>query len=105
MSLDDSIARVRRAELAFDASTRKVADHGRLLQQTWRDAWTPGRILIAGLASGFMLGRGELPIATGSDLIKLVTALDGLLAVARPEVEVDADEDAVDPLQGDSAQA
>lgn len=101
MSFDESIRRVRRAELALDASTRKMTDHWQELRQTWRDAWTPGRIVIAGLASGFVIGRGELPTTTGSGFINLVSAVSGLFAVDQAgdvAEEVAGDGDAVDDV-------
>ena len=99
MSFDESIQRVKRAELALDASTRKVMDHWQQLRQTWREAWTPGRIVIAGIASGFVVGRGELPTATGSGFINLVSAVSGLFAVDQAGVAEEAAEDALDRVQ------
>lgn len=99
MSFDGSIERVKRAELAFDASTRKATDHWQQLRQTWRDAWTPGRIVIAGLAGGFVVGRGELPTATGSGFINLVSAVSGLFAVEQAGVGEEAGDDAVDEVR------
>lgn len=99
MSFDESIQRVKRAELALDASTRKVMDHWQQLRQTWREAWTPGRILIAGIASGFVVGRGELPTATGSGFINLVSAVSALFAVDQVGAAEEVAEDAVDQLQ------
>lgn len=99
MSFDESIQRVKRAELALDASTRKVTDHWQQLRQTWRDAWTPGRIVIAGIASGFVVGRGELPTATGSGFINLVSAVSGLFAVDQAGEVAEVAGDAVDQAQ------
>lgn len=99
MSFDESIQRVKRAELALDTSTRKVTDHWQQLRQTWRDAWTPGRIVIAGIASGFVVGRGELPTTTGSGFINLVSAVSGLFAVDQAGVAEEVAEDAMDQVQ------
>ncbi|MGG6462067.1 hypothetical protein [Solilutibacter silvestris] len=99
MSFDESIQRVKRAELALDASTRKVTDHWQQLRQTWRDAWTPGRIVVAGIASGFVVGRGELPTATGSGFINLVSAVSGLFAVDQAGEVAEVAGDAVDQVQ------
>ena len=98
MSFDESIQLVRRAELALDASIREVTDHWRQLRQAWRDAWTPGRIVIAGIASGFVIGRGELPTTTGAGFINLVSAVSGLFAVDQAGVAEDAAEDAEDAV-------
>ncbi len=99
MSFDESIQRVKRAELALDASTRKVTDHWQQLRQTWRDAWTPGRIVIAGIASGFVVGRGELPTATGSGFINLVSAVSSLFAIDQAGEVAEVAGDAVDQAQ------
>ncbi|MBS0216807.1 MAG: hypothetical protein JSR63_01355 [Proteobacteria bacterium] len=99
MSFEESIQRVKRAELALDTSTRRVTDHWQQLCQTWRDAWTPGRIVIAGIASGFVVGRGELPTTTGSGFINLVSAVSGLFAVDQAGVVEEAAGDVVDQLQ------
>ncbi len=99
MSFDESINRVKRAELALDASTHKVTDHWRQLRQAWRDAWTPGRIVIAGIASGFVVGRGELPTTTGSGFINLVSAVSGLFAVDQASEVAEVAGDAVDQAQ------
>lgn len=99
MSFDESIQRVKRAERALDASTRSVSDHWQQLRQTWREAWTPGRIVIAGIASGFVVGRGELPTTTGSGFINLVSAVSGLFAVGQAGEVAEAAGDAVDQAQ------
>lgn len=94
MSFDDSIERVRRAERALDASGRAVAGEWMRVRQVWREAWTPGRIVIAGLASGFVIGRSEMPTVTGSGFVNLVSALGGLFAVddvtTNPEATTEA---------------
>ena len=47
----------------------------------WKEGWTPARIVIAGLASGFLIGRAKpLKLAGSGGLLNLVTALSGLLA-------------------------
>ncbi len=80
----------------FDRLQRRVAKRERLLEgryqqalerrdafkHSWREAWTPGRILIAGLVSGFAMGRTE-PVkmaAKSGHLMQLVTLLSGLFA-------------------------
>ncbi len=99
MSFNESIRRVKRAELALDASTRSATDHWRQLHQAWRDAWTPGRIVVAGIASGFVVGRGELPKATGAGFINLVTAVSGLFAVVQAGAVAEVAGEAVDQAQ------
>ncbi len=80
MNFNDNINRVRRAELAVEANEGVARDHLRNLRSTWRDAWTPVRIVIAGLAGGFLVGRVD-PKATGAGMVNLVSALASLFAV------------------------
>lgn len=99
MSFGESINRVKRAELALDANVRAVGGHWRRLRRTWREAWTPGRIVVAGLASGFVVGLGELPKATGSGFINLFSAVGGLFAVEQADTAQEAASDAADQVQ------
>lgn len=73
--------KVEQAEKALEANERVVASDWRVLKQSWRAAWTPGRIVIAGLASGFLVGRAEpLSKTRASGIINMLTALGGLFA-------------------------
>lgn len=73
--------KVEQAEMALEANERVVASDWRVFKQSWRAAWTPGRIVVAGLVSGFVFGRVE-PVskAKASSIINMVTALGGLFA-------------------------
>src|SRR3546814_1997938 len=55
------------------------------LKSTWRESWTPARIIIAGLAAGFLAGRADparvlKQPGSGGRWIQLVGALSGLAA-------------------------
>src|SRR3546814_2241561 len=55
------------------------------LKSTWRESWTPARIIIAGLATGFLAGRADparilKQLGSGGRWIQLVGALSGLAA-------------------------
>ena len=111
MNFNDNINRVRRAELAFEVNEGVARDHWQRLRWAWREAWTPGRIVVAGLASGFLVGRVD-PKATGAGMINLVSALASLFAVDQAgsvaEVADDAAQtagDAVDNAQQATAVA
>lgn len=80
MSFARLLARVRQAEHALEAQERRVAAEARQFRASWKAAWTPGRIVIAGLASGFLVGRAEpLQLAARSgQWMQLVTLLSGL---------------------------
>jgi hypothetical protein len=87
MSFDALIQKVKQAEVALEASERRTAAHWKELGILWKEGWTPGRIVIAGLASGFLVGRAKpLRLAGGGGLLNLVTALSGLLASGSAQV-------------------
>ncbi|HEV8692924.1 MAG TPA: hypothetical protein VGQ93_01870 [Lysobacter sp.] len=82
MSFKQLITKVKQAEYALEAQERRVAADWRQLKDSWKDAWTPGRIIIAGLVSGFVIGRAE-PLraaARSGQIVQLVTMLSGLFA-------------------------
>lgn len=82
MSFDKLILKVTQAEDALEAQERRFAANVRQLKASWREGWTPARIVIAGLASGFLIGRAEplKAVAKGSGAMQLITMLSGLFA-------------------------
>ena len=52
MSFHALIAKVEQAEQALEARERVASTQWQQVKTTWRESWTPGRIVIAGLASG-----------------------------------------------------
>ena len=88
MRFEQLIAKVKQAETALEAHERSVAADLRQLKRSWLDAWTPGRIVIAGLVSGFMIGRAEPLRAVGKSggLMQLVSMLSGLFAGGSAQV-------------------
>ena len=86
MSFEKLIKKVAQAEDSVEANERRIGADLRQLKSSWRSMWTPGRIVIAGLASGFLIGRAE-PIATvarGGGLLRsagtLITLFSGVTA-------------------------
>lgn len=81
MGFHKLIDKVTQAEQALEAHERYVGVEWRQLKGAWRTAWTPGRIVIAGLASGFIVGRTR-PLANvaSGGLMQLMTAISGLVA-------------------------
>ncbi|MCF7221455.1 hypothetical protein [Marilutibacter chinensis] len=74
--------RVERRERLLDARIERVHGAADSLKRSWRSAWTPGRILIAGLVSGFVAGRAE-PMryaAQSGDLVRLVSLISNVFA-------------------------
>jgi hypothetical protein len=81
MSFHALIAKVEQAEQALEDRERRASAQWQQVKATWRQSWTPGRIVIAGLASGFLVGRTQpLKLAGSGGLLNLVTALSGMLA-------------------------
>ena len=68
--------RVERAETRVQDRAGETGQQVDALKRAWREGWTPGRIIIAGLAGGFLAGRME-PSA------KLTASLRGSLTGAR----------------------
>lgn len=86
-SFKQLIEKVAQAESALEAQERRVAADWRQLKASWKTGWTPGRIVIAGLVSGFVIGRIE-PIkagAKGSTIMQMITAVSGLVASAKAQ--------------------
>lgn len=73
--------KVAQAEKSLEAHERVVASDWRVLKRAWRDSWTPGRIVIAGLTSGFVMGKIE-PVSRSkaSSILNMLTAVGGLFA-------------------------
>ena len=57
MSFDKLLQKVEQAENVVEAQERRTAADWRQLKRSWKASWTPGRIMLAGLASGFLVGR------------------------------------------------
>lgn len=93
MSFEKLISKVKQAEQALEAQERHVAADVRQFKSSWREAWTPGRIVIAGLVSGFVVGRAEpvKHVARGGGAVQLFSMLTSLFAA---DTAKDAKDDA-----------
>lgn len=85
MSLDHGfdalLQRVQQAERVLSTREQRAHRQWQRMHATWRAAWTPGRILVIGLALGFASGRARsLRPAAGSGLLGALRALGPLLA-------------------------
>lgn len=83
--------RVDKRERLLEGRYEQVQVRKQVLQRSWREAWTPGRIVIAGLVSGFLMGRAEpVKIAVKSgNLMQIVSLLSGLFAGAGAQEAAD----------------
>lgn len=98
MSFDSLIQKVSQAETALEAQERQVAADIRQLKSSWRAAWTPGRIVIAGLVTGFLTGRAE-PMqnaARSGSVVRLVSLLSSLFAGTAAQSAADEATEAAD---------
>jgi hypothetical protein len=97
MGFDALIEKVRQAETALEAQERRVGADWRQLRGSWRSLWTPGRIVLAGLATGFMVGRAEpFKRAAGGGVLQLLTALSGMFAGGSAQVAANQAGEAAD---------
>lgn len=76
------IEKVKQAETALESSERQTVSAWHQLKATWVAGWTPGRIVIAGFLSGFVVGKAEpvRRVARGGGTLQLLSALAGLFA-------------------------
>ena len=82
MSFDKLILKVTQAEDALEAHERRVAANLRQLKASWLAGWTPGRIVVVGVVSGFFFGRAEplKAVAKSGNAMQMLTMLSGLFA-------------------------
>jgi len=82
MCFDTLLQKVEQAENALEAEERRTAADWRQLKASWAAAWTPGRIVLAGLASGFLVGRAQPAkmAASGAGVLRMLASLAALVA-------------------------
>lgn len=98
MSFDKLIAKVTQAENALEAHERRIGADVRQFTKSWKAIWTPARIVIAGVAGGFLVGRTE-PLrsaARSGSLMRIVSLLSGVFTTATVRHAADEAEDAAD---------
>ncbi len=84
MRFEHLLRHVQRAERRVEQRAADTQSQWAALKQTWREGWTPGRILIAGVVSGFLVGRAEpLRTLTGTRWMQMFSAVSRLLATAQ----------------------
>lgn len=81
MSFDKLLHKVEQAESTLEAQERRMSADWRQLKRSWKASWTPGRIVVAGLLSGYLVGRTEpLQKATNAG-VSVVRLLASVLAL------------------------
>ena len=105
MRFERLLQHVQRAEQRVELRATHTQTQWTSLKQAWREGWTPGRIVIAGVVSGFLVGRAEpLRALTGERWMQMFSAVSGLLATAQAATAVDQAEAAVDAAQEQAAE-
>ena len=94
MGFSKLIDKVTQAEQALEARERYVGAEWRQLKSAWRDAWTPGRIVVAGLASGFLVGRARTVGLMGGGTMQVFSAISGLIASGSAQAAASGADDA-----------
>jgi len=97
---------VERAEKRVELRSAHASLHWTILKASWREGWTPARIVIAGVVSGFLVGRAEpLRTLTGARWMQMFTAVSSFLATAQAAAAAEQAEEAVDTAQDVQEQA
>ena len=99
MSFDKLIHKVTQAENALEARERNLGADWRQLKASWRQAWTPGRIVIAGLVGGFLSGRATPLGRSGGSVLNMISALSGLFASGSAQAAAGEAEHAADTME------
>ena len=101
MSFEALIDKVKQAETALEAKERQASADWRQLKASWGAAWTPGRIVVAGLASGFLVGVIEPAkrAAGGNRVLQLLGTVAGLFASGSAQAAAGKAGDAADSAQ------
>ena len=91
MGFKQLITKVQQAEETLEAKERHAAAQWDVIKNEWRLAWTPGRIVTVGLATGFAVGRAQ-PVkaaAKSGQMMQMITMLSGLFAGGSAKVAAD----------------
>ncbi len=86
---------VQRAERTLETSGLETVAHWDGLKRTWREGWTPFRIIAAGLATGFLVGRSEpLAAITGTRWVQIAGVTSEWFAIVRTNLMAGLEETA-----------
>ena len=76
--------RVKRCEQVVTVRLVETQDHWSTLSQVWRQGWSPLRIVVVGLAGGFIAGKLEVPgKVNGARWLQMVGSVSNLFASAQ----------------------
>lgn len=81
MSFDKLLRKVEQAEMALEARERQYSADMRQLKRSWRLTWSPGRIVVAGLLTGFLAGRRErVSTSDGTGILRVISLVSTMMA-------------------------
>jgi len=79
--------RVTRCEQVMAVRLTETQDHWSSLSRAWRAGWSPLRIIVVGVAAGFVAGKMELPTrsagASGARWLQMIGSVSNLVASAQ----------------------
>ncbi|MEG0184656.1 MAG: protein sip-5 [Stenotrophomonas sp.] len=76
--------RVKRCEQVMAVRIGETQDNWTVLSQVWRQGWSPLRIVVVGLAGGFIAGKLEVPgKVNGARWLQMVGSVSSLFASAQ----------------------
>lgn len=99
MSFNRLLHKVSHAEAAAQAQHRRLSADWRQLKGSWRAAWTPGRLIVAGLISGYAVGSGKVGTATTGNSLRLLASLSALMTSHEAAAAAEAGEGVADTSQ------
>ncbi|TWT19060.1 protein sip-5 [Luteimonas marina] len=109
MNFEGLKRRVERAEQLVDGRIVQTTGHRAALGQRWREAWTPARIVIAGLLGGVLVAKARplrtLGAVSGTRWVQLATSLSGLLASLKAAQSAESAEAAASGAEDAAAEA
>jgi glutamate-1-semialdehyde aminotransferase len=92
--------RVQAAERQVESRSQQTVAYWAEFKRNWREGWTPGRIIAAGLVSGFVSGRAEpLRALSGPRLLQMIGAVSGLFATMQAKEAADTAQEAADTAE------
>ena len=73
--------RVKRCEQVVTVRLGETQDHWSTLSQVWRQGWSPLRIVVVGLAGGFIAGKLDVPgKVNGARWLQMIGSVSNLMA-------------------------
>ena len=104
MNFDALKRRVERSERLVEGRIAQASEHRARLGGQWRQAWTPGRIIVIGLVGGFLVARARpmrtLGAVSATRWVQLATSLSGLFAALQAAWAAQTAESAAKDAEG-----